>query len=173
MVDPRPQTSIRGARKKKTRKANRGKIELIGDILSICAKDGPVRQTHIMYKANLSYEALRMYIDELTKNNLIRNTPEGLYLATSEGEEVARCYLQIRKLLNQTFCTGQDLDSEFELLSARIHKLLSLGMKKEFLKSVKLSSEGADNLIKGMEYLIHVYNDKNINLLHQQGTAII
>jgi len=169
MNEPKRQTSIWNKGKKKVRKANRGKIELIGDILSICIKNGPVKQTHIMYKANLSYEALKIYLDELVKNNLIQNTSNGLYLATPEGREVVRCYLQIRKLLNRTLSPGLDLDldSEFEILSARINKLLSLGMKEEFLKAAKLSSEDADDLIRGMQYLINIYNDKNIKLVHQ------
>jgi predicted transcriptional regulator len=42
------------------RKNNRGKIQIMGDILALATSG--VKKTHIMYRANLSYEQLYLYL---------------------------------------------------------------------------------------------------------------
>ncbi len=50
----------------------RERIEIIHDILnSIKEKNPPVRQTHILYKSNLSHQMLVEYLTELIKKGFI------------------------------------------------------------------------------------------------------
>ena len=45
------------------RKNNRGKIEIMADVLTLSTVG--IKKTHIMYKANLSYEQILYYLNEL------------------------------------------------------------------------------------------------------------
>ena len=49
----------------------RNRFEMIKDILEILQKNRQVKITHLIYKANLSSNSIKPYLEELTKNNLI------------------------------------------------------------------------------------------------------
>ncbi len=50
----------------------RSKSDIVGDILTLIqAKNGRMKPTHIMYKANLSYAQLTSYLDDLVNKELI------------------------------------------------------------------------------------------------------
>jgi predicted transcriptional regulator len=51
------------------RKNNRGKIQIMGDVLALATSR--IRKTHIMYRANLSYEQVYLYLEELISMRLI------------------------------------------------------------------------------------------------------
>ncbi|HEU4823492.1 MAG TPA: winged helix-turn-helix domain-containing protein, partial [Nitrososphaeraceae archaeon] len=51
------------------RKNNRGKIQIMGDVLALGTSG--IKKTHIMYKANLSYEQVHLYLGELIAKRLI------------------------------------------------------------------------------------------------------
>ncbi|AIF84126.1 putative transcriptional regulator [Candidatus Nitrososphaera evergladensis SR1] len=48
----------------------RGKVEITHDILQLCANE-PKKRTHIMYKANLTYEQLNDYVSPLLSRGLL------------------------------------------------------------------------------------------------------
>ena len=51
----------------------RERIEIIEDILqAIRDKDGRIKPTHLMYKANLSHKSMKDYLTKLLKNNLVK-----------------------------------------------------------------------------------------------------
>ena len=78
---------------------NRGKIQIMADIVDLC-KAG-IRKTHIMYRANLSYEQINRYLYELLEKELIiQNLDDGVltYRATEKG----RSFLQYYNLMLNT-----------------------------------------------------------------------
>ncbi|MHB1907890.1 MAG: winged helix-turn-helix domain-containing protein [Nitrososphaerales archaeon] len=48
---------------------NRSRASIVNDILIYCKS--PILQTHIMYKANLSYSTLKIYVDMLVRSGLL------------------------------------------------------------------------------------------------------
>ena len=49
----------------------RSKLERCVDILNVLAHRGPLKLTHVMYKANLNCNILKEYLDFLIKQGLI------------------------------------------------------------------------------------------------------
>ena len=50
----------------------RTKLEVTKDLLEILAKGKKVKKTHLIYKANLSNNSIKPYLDSLLKNELIK-----------------------------------------------------------------------------------------------------
>jgi predicted transcriptional regulator len=70
-------------------KAKRERLNIIYDILrAIQVKDGLMKPTHIMYKANLSHKMLEEYLKELISRGFIteKTAPKGrTYALTDKG----------------------------------------------------------------------------------------
>ena len=49
----------------------RSKMEIHLDILKTLAQKGPLKLTHIMYKANVNCSVLKEYLDFLTQQKLV------------------------------------------------------------------------------------------------------
>ena len=49
----------------------RSKLEMYVDILSVLAQRGPLKLTHVMYKANVNCSVLKENLDFLTKQGLV------------------------------------------------------------------------------------------------------
>ena len=84
------------------RKNNRGKIEIMADVLSLSTVG--IKKTHIMYRANLSYEQVHMYLAELIEKGLLvqASTDEGLvYRTTERGREFLHYYSRLVSLLEE------------------------------------------------------------------------
>jgi len=84
----------------------RDKIEIISDILtSIQEKNNKIKITHILYKANLSYNKLKEYLDELLNKNLIEeyyDKKHKYFRLTKKGNEYLEKIKQMTKFI-ETF----------------------------------------------------------------------
>ena len=84
------------------RKNNRGKIQIMGDVLALGTSG--IRKTHIMYKANLSYEQVHLYLGELIGKRLIAQnvSPDGvMYRTTEKGREFLLYYTRLVEFLEE------------------------------------------------------------------------
>ena len=83
---------------------HRSRLKIINDILSV-ARHGE-RKTHIMYRANLSYDQLNEYLTFLLENKLIEKEAdqeyEGalIYKATSKGRQFLERYAQLQEIIS-------------------------------------------------------------------------
>jgi predicted transcriptional regulator len=87
------------------RKNNRGKIQIMGDVLALGTSG--IKKTHIMYKANLSYEQVHLYLGELIAKRLIAQdascrSSEGIvYRTTEKGREFLQYYTRLTECLEE------------------------------------------------------------------------
>jgi len=84
------------------RKNNRGKIQIMGDVLALATSG--IKKTHIMYKANLSYEQVLLYLSELVGRRLLSQdaTRDGIvYRITDKGREFLLCYTRLVEFLEE------------------------------------------------------------------------
>jgi len=67
----------------------RSRIELLRDMLvAVHDKGGVIKPTHLLYKANLSHDAMKAYVKELQEQGLLRERLEDgktLYVLTDKG----------------------------------------------------------------------------------------
>ncbi len=79
----------------------RNRIEIIYDILRVIQdKGGKIKKTHIMYKANLSHNQMKLYLNELYKKGLIKDnisSNKHLIQITKKGEDFSERYVQVRE----------------------------------------------------------------------------
>ena len=84
------------------RKNNRGKIQIMGDVLALATSG--IKKTHIMYRANLSYEQVHLYLGELIGKRLIVQdvSPDGVvYRTTEKGREFLLYYTHLVEFLEE------------------------------------------------------------------------
>ncbi len=94
--------SVRVVEMMTDRKSNRGKIQIMGDVLGLATSG--IKKTHIMYKANLSYEQVHLYLSDLMSKNLIAQdvSPDGvIYRTTDKGREFLFYYNRITEFLEE------------------------------------------------------------------------
>ena len=88
---------------KYTMKVNRrSKLERYFDVLKVISARGPIRQTHIMYKANLTWDELKKDLEKLMNLSIIEKivTKEGIfYRITPEGIEALSHISKIESML--------------------------------------------------------------------------
>jgi predicted transcriptional regulator len=81
----------------------RSKLEMYVDILSVLAQRGPLKLTHIMYKANVNCSALSEYLDFLLKQGLVeeRNVKKNriVYAVTQRGLTVIKSFRELKQAL--------------------------------------------------------------------------
>ena len=81
----------------------RSKLEMYVDILRVLAQRGPLKLTHIMYKANVNCNILKGYLDFLIKQGLIEERVVGksnvVYANTARGTAVIKFFRELNKAL--------------------------------------------------------------------------
>ena len=88
----------------------RSKMEMHIDILKVLAQNGPLKLTHIMYKANLNCSVLKQNLDFLIQQNLIeeqstpkkRNKIKIRYAITERGKTVIKYFNEVNTALQLT-----------------------------------------------------------------------
>ncbi len=73
------------------------------DILKVLARHGPLKLTHIMYKANVNCSVLKEYLDFLMQQNLIEEKTAGkkriVYAITQRGITVLKYFRELKTVL--------------------------------------------------------------------------
>ncbi len=71
------------------------------EILEICVKGS--NKTAIVYKANLNFRTLLLYVDPLVNNGLLNVTdgPSAIYTTTDKGCELLKRYRHLVEILNE------------------------------------------------------------------------
>ena len=96
---------------------NRSRVEILYDIVS--AGKPFSKKTHLMYRANLSYQQLDLYLDFILRNGLMEEKfldDEGrIYVMTKKGEDFVKLFDDMRILIKPVSQRG----SEAELQSAK------------------------------------------------------
>ena len=88
----------------------RSKMEMYIDILKVMAQNGPMKLTHVMYKANVNCSVLKENLDFLLQQNLIeeqitvkkRNKTKVRYAITEKGRTVIKYFNEINRALQKT-----------------------------------------------------------------------
>jgi predicted transcriptional regulator len=73
------------------------------DILKVLARRGPLKLTHIMYKANVNCSVLKQYLDFLILQNLVEEQTLGkkrvVYAVTEKGLTVLKYFRELKTVL--------------------------------------------------------------------------
>ena len=81
----------------------RSKLEMYVDILQVLAHRGPLKLTHIMYKANVNCSILKEYLEFLIKQGLVEERVVGkrrvVYAATQRGITVLKYFGELKQVL--------------------------------------------------------------------------
>ncbi len=81
----------------------RSKLEMYVDILLVLSQRGPLKLTHIMYKANVNCSVLTEYLDFLLKQGLVEERTVGknrvVYAITQQGITVLKAFRELKQAL--------------------------------------------------------------------------
>jgi len=81
----------------------RSKLEMYVDILKVLAQRGPLKLTHIMYKANVNCSVLSEYLEFLLKQGLVEERilkkNRTIYGVTQHGLTVLKAFRELTQAL--------------------------------------------------------------------------
>lgn len=81
----------------------RSKLEMHVDILSVLSHRGPLKLTHIMYKANVNCSVLSEYLDFLIQKELVEERSirknRTVYAITQRGITVLKYFGELKRVL--------------------------------------------------------------------------
>ena len=81
----------------------RSKLEMYIDILKVLAHRGPLKLTHIMYKANVNCSVLKQFLDFLIEQKLVKERTVGkkriVYAITERGITVLKYFRELKAVL--------------------------------------------------------------------------
>jgi predicted transcriptional regulator len=113
----------------------RSKLEMYVDILTVLAHRGPLKLTHVMYKANVNCSVLKEYLDFLIKQSLVEERTVGkarVVFAVTQGIKTSFTHSRGSKksdthsLLNSKLKNSNPTYESTNFLSLLIPKALSL-----------------------------------------------
>jgi len=88
---------------KRNNEVRRSKLEMYVDILSVLAHKGPLKLTHVMYKANVNCSVLKEYLDFLLKQGLVEERTVGkqrvVYAVSQRGITVLKYFKELKQVL--------------------------------------------------------------------------
>ena len=91
----------------------RSKLEMYVDILKVLAQKGPLKLTHVMYKANVNCSVLKEYLDFLTKQGLVEEKilrkERIVYVITQRGVTVLKQFRELKEVLPIVEETGNEV----------------------------------------------------------------
>jgi predicted transcriptional regulator len=81
----------------------RSKLEMYVDILKVLALRGPLKLTHVMYKANVNCSILKEYLEFLISQGLVEEKALGkrrvAYVISNKGLSVFKQFKELEKVL--------------------------------------------------------------------------
>jgi len=81
----------------------RFKLEVYIDVLQVLAQHGPLKLTHVMYKANVNCNVLKEYLDFLIEHGLVEERIFGqkivVYVITQRGRIVIKAFRELKQVL--------------------------------------------------------------------------
>ena len=81
----------------------RSKLEMYIDILKVLSQRGPLKLTHIMYKANVNCSVLKEYLDFLIEQGLVEEKTVGkkriVYAISEKGSMVLKYFRELKVML--------------------------------------------------------------------------
>ena len=86
----------------------RSKLEMHVDILKALARHGPLKLTHIMYKANINCSILKQYLNFLIQHNLVeeqtyeKRNKTTVYAIRERGLTVLKYFRELTSALQIT-----------------------------------------------------------------------
>ena len=94
---------MNSGKKEDAYKVRRSKLEMYVDILTVLAHKGPLKLTHVMYKANVNCSVLKEYLDFLIKQSLVEERTVGkrrvVYAVTQRGVTVLKYFKELKQVL--------------------------------------------------------------------------
>jgi predicted transcriptional regulator len=82
-------------------KPRRSRMDIIHDMLAaIQRKGGLIKPTHLMYKANLSHQLMKEYVDELMEKGFMDegiDEKKKVYVLTEKGNEYLAQYRKMKE----------------------------------------------------------------------------
>jgi len=86
----------------------RSKLEMYIDILKVLAHHGPLKLTHVMYKANVNCNVLKQYLDFLIRQDLVeeqnlrKSETRVVFAITERGRTVLKYFREVNVALQIT-----------------------------------------------------------------------
>ena len=76
----------------------RSKLEVFVDVLRVVAREGEIRRTRVMFKANLAWKVLRESLDLMEKTGMIKSEEKasGVFISlTQEGYKLLQRFSEV------------------------------------------------------------------------------
>ncbi len=90
----------------------RSRLQIVADMLSVVSGNDDSRKTRIMYLANLSWDLLNRYLDNLLESGLLSCDSLGCYVLTRKGKQFLHRINEYSKHCEEVNEHLNDLDKE-------------------------------------------------------------